>query len=326
MGGARLLAAAGAVGAEAGAAAGKGGGALAVWVRPPDGSAAVLVEVPADATVADLAAAAAQVLSGTKAGVTLTYQGQDLDPAVALADAGVCAEAVVETRSAHTYFRWQNLYNLSEDTGDPDDRLDVAHYADEEAMLEACKWPADARIPEEREVVVEDDGALVRSLEGCSGSCEGNVVSDRPYWRGRYVFCLRVESYRSQGQGCEGSGLVVAVATESQARGICGVSGCLCVECTPRYRTWRLNCSTGECHDRPAGEPGSDDEDCAPRPHGSWPIAEGSVIRIELDQMAHTLSYHVEGTLVKTYIDLPDCPMRVVASMHAPRIAVRVLH
>eukprot|EP01062_Namystynia_karyoxenos_P007060 TRINITY_DN12482_c0_g1_i3.p2 TRINITY_DN12482_c0_g1~~TRINITY_DN12482_c0_g1_i3.p2 ORF type:complete len:332 (+),score=66.39 TRINITY_DN12482_c0_g1_i3:75-998(+) len=66
--------------------------AMPVYCRPTGGDP-VMVEMPPDATVADLAEAVGAVLGRVP---RLRFQGRDLPPGAALADEGICAEAVVE--------------------------------------------------------------------------------------------------------------------------------------------------------------------------------------------------------------------------------------
>eukprot|EP01062_Namystynia_karyoxenos_P035138 TRINITY_DN2576_c0_g1_i1.p1 TRINITY_DN2576_c0_g1~~TRINITY_DN2576_c0_g1_i1.p1 ORF type:complete len:303 (+),score=59.31 TRINITY_DN2576_c0_g1_i1:94-909(+) len=75
-------------------------GGLPLWIRPADGSDPVGVEVDPDATVADLVRAAAAAGAAPAADAVLRLGDQTLDPAQALADAGVCAQATVTVQCA----------------------------------------------------------------------------------------------------------------------------------------------------------------------------------------------------------------------------------
>eukprot|EP01062_Namystynia_karyoxenos_P047431 TRINITY_DN35779_c0_g1_i2.p2 TRINITY_DN35779_c0_g1~~TRINITY_DN35779_c0_g1_i2.p2 ORF type:complete len:277 (+),score=66.49 TRINITY_DN35779_c0_g1_i2:73-831(+) len=119
----RLLRQAGALGVMGGG--GKGVGALTLFVRAPDGDLRAL-EVPADATVGDVRAAAAEALQLPDGGVSRRVQLGDavLDDAVSCADAGLCSESVVELTATH---QWRLLGHCGRPQGgqaQPRDILD----------------------------------------------------------------------------------------------------------------------------------------------------------------------------------------------------------
>eukprot|EP01062_Namystynia_karyoxenos_P049703 TRINITY_DN38169_c0_g1_i2.p1 TRINITY_DN38169_c0_g1~~TRINITY_DN38169_c0_g1_i2.p1 ORF type:complete len:349 (+),score=44.80 TRINITY_DN38169_c0_g1_i2:73-1047(+) len=321
MSAARLLVASGALRGAAGpAGTRKGGGALQLWVRPPDGSAAVAVEVSADATVADLLAAANQ--AAPVVGDTISFQGEPLtDSSAALADVGISAEAIVELQSAGTHFVWRYAYLTDREKCTFDDSELRA-----DNIAEATTWlPSEMAAPERGEVTVAEQGHLATSTAESTGCCDGNVMSDQVFWRGRYSIRLciaQVPDPEWEGPGCVNVGCVLGLCTELQARNCCGGGSCMCVD--PGGQ-WKLNVSTGETGMsdvlRSEGDRG------ALRTGLSWPAPAGTTVRVELDLVSEcrTAHFFVNDTLAAHYEDLPDTAYRIGLSFHLPGWGVRIL-
>eukprot|EP01062_Namystynia_karyoxenos_P083947 TRINITY_DN9774_c0_g1_i3.p1 TRINITY_DN9774_c0_g1~~TRINITY_DN9774_c0_g1_i3.p1 ORF type:complete len:247 (+),score=28.69 TRINITY_DN9774_c0_g1_i3:78-818(+) len=78
-----------------------------LYVDRGDGGAPLAVQVEACATVADVIAALRQVSDSAPVHIVLRYQGEDLDPAAALADLGVCSEAVLHVADSVERINWR---------------------------------------------------------------------------------------------------------------------------------------------------------------------------------------------------------------------------
>eukprot|EP01062_Namystynia_karyoxenos_P056443 TRINITY_DN47408_c0_g1_i1.p1 TRINITY_DN47408_c0_g1~~TRINITY_DN47408_c0_g1_i1.p1 ORF type:complete len:302 (+),score=93.68 TRINITY_DN47408_c0_g1_i1:72-908(+) len=114
-----LLRAAGALGGTVGGGSRKGGGELSLWVRIGP-AAPVAVEVPFDATVADLRLEIGKLPGVEATGAPLSFAGRELGPAdegTPLADLGIGNEATVEL-SMKRLLTWEQHHEdivISED-------------------------------------------------------------------------------------------------------------------------------------------------------------------------------------------------------------------